>query len=179
MPEWLGAPIPWVGDRNVIPGAMGREHMWGLMRTNVRPDIGEKQRARRRQRGQSLVETAVIFPILLLFLAAAIDFGRVIDASIVMTNAVREGARFGSVKPDMAVEEIQDMVVNDVLGSGTNITQMPLFVRGNVTVEGQAAGSEVVRVEATYNFPLWFGGIIGFPTVRVTRDASMPRWRND
>ena len=156
---------------------MGREDMWGLIRTNVRPDSEEKKRERRRQRGQSLVETAIIFPILLLFLAATIDFGRVFDAYIVMTNAVREGARFGSVKPDLTVAEVKQIVINDVLGSGTNITQMPDFGAANVTVEGQEEDSEVVRVEATYEFDLWFGGIIGFPTVTVTKDASMPRWR--
>ena len=153
--------------------------MWRLIRTKVRPDRKVKPRARRRERGQSLVETAIIFPILLLFLAAAIDFGRVFDAYIVMTNAVREGARFGSVKPDLTVAEVKQIVVDDVLGSGTNITQMTDFTDANVTVEGQSADSEVVRVEATYDFDLWFGGIIGFPTITVTKDASMPRWRND
>jgi Flp pilus assembly protein TadG len=147
------------------------------MRTQVRPERKENSRTRRRQRGQSLVETAIVFPILLLFLAAAIDFGRVFDAYIVMTNAVREGARFGSVKPDLTVAEVKQIVIDDVLGSGTNITQMTDFGAANVTVEGQAEGSEVVRVEATYDFGLWFGGIIGFPTITVTKDASMPRWR--
>jgi Flp pilus assembly protein TadG len=151
--------------------------MLRLMRTQVRPDTKADAKTKRRERGQSLVEMAIVFPILLLFLAAAIDFGRVFDAYIVMTNAVREGARFGSVKPDLTVDEVKQIVVDDVLGSGTNITQMTDFGLGNVTVEGQAADSEVVRVEATYDFDLWFGGIIGFRTITVTKDASMPRWR--
>ena len=76
---------------------MGREDMWGLIRTNVRPDSEEKKRERRRQRGQSLVETAIVVPILLLLVAAVVDFGRIFDAQIVLTNAVREGARYGTL----------------------------------------------------------------------------------
>jgi Flp pilus assembly protein TadG len=139
-----------------------------------------KQTARaRRERGQSLVETAVVFPILLLLLAAVIDFGRVFDAYIVLTNAAREGARFGSVNPELTEPEVKQIVVSDVLGSGTNITQMTGFnADDHVTVEGQAADSEVVKVTVTYDFDLWFGGIIGFPRVTLTRVAEMPRWRS-
>jgi Flp pilus assembly protein TadG len=152
---------------------MGREHMWDLMRTNVRPDIGEKQRARRRQRGQSLVETAVIVPILLLLVAAVVDFGRIFDAYIVLTNAVREGARYGTLRdPQPPVDEVANVVVVDVLGSGTNITHMELFnATDNVNV---LMSSKAVTVTATYDFDLWFGGIVGIPTLTVRKQAVMP-----
>lgn len=134
---------------------------------------------RRRERGQSLVETAIVLPVLVLLLAAVIDFGRVIDAYIVLTNAAREGARFGSVKPSLTVGEVEQIVVDDVLGSGTNITQMTGFnAEQNVTVEGQEEGSEVVKVTVTYQFNLWFGRLIGFPTVTLTKVSEMPRWRS-
>lgn len=48
-----------------------------------------------------------------------------------------------------------------------------------VTVEGQEEGSEVVKVTATYQFPLWFGRLIGVPMLTITKTAEMPRWRND
>ena len=54
------------------------------------------KRTKRRERGQSLVETAVVLPILLLLVVAIVDFGRAFDAYIILTNAAREGARFGS-----------------------------------------------------------------------------------
>ena len=130
----------------------------------------------RRQRGQSLVETAIVVPILLLLLAAAIDFGRVFDAYIVLTNAAREGARWGSVKPSLTEADVKQFVVDDVLGSGTNLTQMELFTATNVTVVGQAAESNVVKVTVWYEFDLWFGGLIGIPRLRLTKVAEMPRW---
>lgn len=131
-----------------------------------------------RQGGQSLVETAIVFPILILLLVAVVDFGRVFDAYIVLTNAAREGARFGSVNPALSEAEVKAFVVEDVLGSGTNLTLMSDFTGANVTVEGQDEGSTEVRVTVTYRFPLWFGRLIGVSEVTLTKDSVMPRWRS-
>jgi Flp pilus assembly protein TadG len=126
----------------------------------------------RPQQGQSLVETAVIVPILLLLLAAVIDFGRAFDAYIVLTNAAREGARFASLANPLTVPEIQNLVVEDVLGSGTNITNMTEFTVSNIDLITNTA---VVTVTVSYDFDLWFGGIIGLPTVELQKVAVMPR----
>lgn len=123
--------------------------------------------------GQSLVEMAFAMPVLILLLVAVIDFARIIDAGIVMTNAAREGARFASIDPSLSVAEIQQMVVNDILGSGTNITVMEDFAADNVTVNIDTAGREVT-VRLTYEFELWFGPIINLNTVELTRQAVMP-----
>lgn len=136
------------------------------------------KRTKHRERGQSLVETAVVLPILLLLVVAIVDFGRAFDAYIILTNAAREGARFGSVKPSLTEAEVKQIVVEDVLGSGTNITQMTGFNADNVTVEGQAEGSDVVKVTVTYQFDLWFAGMIGISDVMLTKVSEMPRWRN-
>lgn len=51
---------------------------------------------RRRHRGQSLVEFALVAPVLLLLLALAADFGRAFTAYIAISSAAREGATFGA-----------------------------------------------------------------------------------
>ena len=142
----------------------------------------ESGKQKRRERGQSLVETAVVLPILILLVAAIVDFGRVFDAYIVLTNAAREGARFGSVNPELPVDGpggVKELVVDDVLGSGTNITQMTGFTADNVTVDGQLEQWDFVRVTVTYPFDLWFARLIGIPQVTLTKVAEMPRWRSD
>jgi Flp pilus assembly protein TadG len=48
---------------------------------------------RRLRTGQSLVEFALILPVLLLILMGVIDFGRAIYAYNAVSNAAREGAR--------------------------------------------------------------------------------------
>ncbi|HEY0444504.1 MAG TPA: TadE/TadG family type IV pilus assembly protein [Candidatus Limnocylindrales bacterium] len=56
-------------------------------------------RHRDRTRGQSLVEFALVLPILILIFAAAADLGRVFYGYVALENAVKEGAVFGSRYP--------------------------------------------------------------------------------
>ncbi|MFQ5945870.1 MAG: TadE/TadG family type IV pilus assembly protein, partial [Anaerolineae bacterium] len=51
------------------------------------------------ERGQSLVEMALLLPVLLLVMHGAIDFGRVFYAKITVANAARVAARYGSWTP--------------------------------------------------------------------------------
>lgn len=60
---------------------------------------------RRRAGGQGIVELALITPILLMILLGAVDFGRVMSASIQVTNAAREGAYFGARSMENAEDE--------------------------------------------------------------------------
>lgn len=64
------------------------------MRT-VNEDSGLRLRRRdadRHARGQSLVELALILPVLLVLVLAAVDLGRIFFARIAVSNAAREGA---------------------------------------------------------------------------------------
>jgi hypothetical protein len=49
--------------------------------------------------GQSLVELAVVLPVLLLLLGGAIDLGRVFFARVAIESAAKEGALFGATNP--------------------------------------------------------------------------------
>ncbi len=48
--------------------------------------------------GQSLVEFALTLPVLLLILMAIFDMGRAVYTQNVLTHAVREGARYGTIR---------------------------------------------------------------------------------
>ena len=63
-------------------------------RTKLRCAIGALGRSRRRQgsAGQALVELALVTPIMLILLLAAIDLGRIYYAQITVANAARSGA---------------------------------------------------------------------------------------
>ena len=98
-------------------------------------------------------------------------------SATVLTNAARGGARWGSVNPQLSEAEVEQIVIDDVLGSGTNITPIDVFDGDNVTVLGQAEGSQEVTVTVTCDFDLWFGRMIGIPTVTLTKVSVMPRWR--
>lgn len=51
----------------------------------------------RRKEGQSLVEFALVLPMLLLIVMAIIDMGRVFHATIVVQEAARDAVRYASV----------------------------------------------------------------------------------
>ncbi len=51
----------------------------------------------RQKKGQSLVETAIVLPLVLLLLMAIIDFGFLFNHYIIISNASREAARKGSL----------------------------------------------------------------------------------
>ncbi|HET7398031.1 MAG TPA: TadE/TadG family type IV pilus assembly protein [Intrasporangium sp.] len=54
---------------------------------------------RRRERGASAVEFALMLPFLMLVLAGIVDFGRAFFVEIQLANAAREGARAAIISP--------------------------------------------------------------------------------
>jgi Flp pilus assembly protein TadG len=67
-----------------------------------------------RERGQTLLEFALVLPIMLVFLFTIVDFGIALDRRITLQHAVREGARQGAVTNSMAA--IIDATVNQSQG---------------------------------------------------------------
>src|SRR5262245_14173227 len=65
----------------------------------VRVSARAPHRHRQRSSGQALVELALVTPVLLLLLLAAVDLGRIFYARITVTNAAREGAMVASKEP--------------------------------------------------------------------------------
>lgn len=55
-----------------------------------------------RQRGQSLVEFALVIPLVILMLLGLFDFGRAIYAYNTVSSAAREAARVAIVNPNVA-----------------------------------------------------------------------------
>lgn len=52
-----------------------------------------------RSRGQALVESAMVLPILVLLVMGVIDVGRLIFAHVALQEATQEGAIYGAYKP--------------------------------------------------------------------------------
>ncbi len=84
---------------------------------------------RRRDRGQALVEFALVLPLMLAMLVGVLDLGRVIWAWDSVSNAAREGARCAivsglSLKPGGAgcPQLPKDRARDLALGAGNNVT---------------------------------------------------------
>lgn len=99
--------------------------------------------AGRSQRGQSLVEFALMLPIFLIVLFILVDFGIGFSRWLVITNAAREGARLGAVNPVTA--EITDRAVTTSNGLLT-----PDGVEVNCSGDCKRGDSVVVKVNYDY-----------------------------
>jgi hypothetical protein len=62
---------------------------------------------KRREKGQSLVELAVSFMLVMLILSGAVDFGRAYFALVALRDAAQEGVIYASVHPDDQAGAIQ------------------------------------------------------------------------
>jgi len=62
-----------------------------------KPLATHRFRRARGQRGQSLVEFAMVFPIFIILVMGIIDFGMALKTWIDITNSAREAARWGAV----------------------------------------------------------------------------------
>ncbi len=121
----------------------------------------------KQQQGQSLVEFALLLPMLVVILFGTVEFGRLWMTMNVLTGAAREGARVAAVTaPNTA--QVQT-AVNNVL-NGASITGATITVVGP-----NAANNVTVTVRINYN--VLTGTIVpGISrTLQLTRTASM-RW---
>jgi Flp pilus assembly protein TadG len=136
-------------------------------------------RARRKngEKGQALVEFALLFPIFLLLLFAIIDFGMGFYSWITVTNAAREGARLGVVMATS--QQIEDRVYQTA-DLPNESTQMTVTVTNAADQGGQPGDSVTVRVDYDYDLITPLAGIVSFfsgnvlgPTLTFSSTAEM------
>ncbi len=107
---------------------------------------------RRDQRGASVVEFAIILPLIVWLIFGIMEIGFVLYDKTMITQASREGARAGVVfrVPAVADEEIIG-VVNDFLGTSLITFGEPQTATVTVTRSGLSAGDRLkVTVSYTY-----------------------------
>lgn len=99
------------------------------MSTRKKDNIQKPQQPR----GQSLVEFAILAPILLLLILGAMDFGRMFYTKIVLTNAAREGANFLALNPKIKIGD-NDPIERTVFPG--HYTDMISFIEQEATSSG-------------------------------------------
>ena len=113
---------------------------------------------RREQRGASLVELALVLPLLLLLVMGIVDLGRAFNNLMIITNASREGARYASRFPADS-NGIIASTRREAENSGINPDDI------GVTITGLGASSgQPIKVTTTYSFQMFLGGLIGINT---------------
>ena len=90
---------------------------------------------RRKSRGQSLVEFAVVFPVFMLVLSGILDFGFMLYSRMTVISATREGARAAITQgdaPSVIPQRVSDAVDNAVSGTGLTDRQPAEAVHGDL-----------------------------------------------
>lgn len=139
------------------------------------------------ERGQSLVELALAFPVLLLILLGLADFGRAFFYTSAIANAARAGAAYASLNagPTTTPTTVSYKVCNETgfvaysatatcPGLATTVTQ-----NGTVLAPSAAIAPQTdVTVTVTYGFQLLssylVGSIVGSNPVQLRAFATYP-----
>jgi hypothetical protein len=121
---------------------------------------------RRGERGQEVVEYALIFPLLMGLLFGIVEFGWAVLSYNTIANAAREGARFGIIHP---TDEAGIEAAARGLTAGLN--------QGAVLVVVERPGERTIQVQVSYEHPLITGWIVqtigGSGTLRLQSVATM------
>ena len=167
----------------------------GLASSNRECDSGNRG-ILRSQSGQSLVEVALLTPILLALLVGGIEFGRYAYLSILVGNAARAGAAYGAQSLPQSVDtaDIQTAADNDFQNNGQNINSLTVTsttscgcdnggtltsatcsVTANTSAGTCAAGHWVVMVQVTASGT--FNSLFSYPgipkSISVSRTATL------
>ncbi|MGI8914932.1 MAG: TadE/TadG family type IV pilus assembly protein [Chloroflexota bacterium] len=100
-----------------------------------------------RQRGQSVVELALILPILITLALGTVDLGRLFYYDVQFQSALREAARYAAKNAGVSNSTLQTIVQNEgnlPVGSVTSVTVT------NVT--GTLGQASIEQVTGTYSF---------------------------
>jgi Flp pilus assembly protein TadG len=120
---------------------------------------------RKGQQGQELVEYALALPVMLLLLMSILDLGRVVYVYSALHNSVREGARYGIIRPTDALG-IETVVRTRAVGLDPTQLTVSVFQPNLLTI----------RVRVTYLFtavtPI-VGALVGSNQWMVGSQATM------
>jgi Flp pilus assembly protein TadG len=148
---------------------------------------------RRKDRGQALVEVALVAPLFFLMFFGIIDLARVVWANDVVANAAREGARFASVNAgaipnhgkEATTDEIRDRALQFVVAGGVGATVTVCFSKVHISTETVGCTGDDSEIGAEYDtgnlvtvrvetrVPVLAGALVGHGDFVVTGESTV------
>lgn len=148
----------------------------------------------KRQRGQDLIEFALVLPFLLLVVFGVLDLGRLFHSAITVTNAARVGARFGALRrdiyncdptdtdciyicdPNCGPDYFINVTKNEALNNGVDLSSAlvePDCIDGSIGTGGVCDYGDIFRIRVTYDFDFIIGELIGLSQMQIVRSVDM------
>jgi Flp pilus assembly protein TadG len=128
----------------------------------------------RENRGQALLEFALILPILLLLVLGIIEFGRAWNLAQLMSDTAREGARRAVVAdPSITEDSVHNFIDQKLATAGVPIGSATVSFSktgADPTTGWHSAGQQTVTVVVPYSF-MFFHDVFG--TIPLTSSFTM------
>jgi Flp pilus assembly protein TadG len=128
-----------------------------LRLTEVARGSGKPSRRLRKDRGQSLVEFALALPIFLILVMGIIDFSWGLKSWISITNAAREGARYGAEhcsSGDYTNSDIEQRAIDTASGLAESNLTASVDTSSGVSCDATPNSGESLVVNVTYDYEL-------------------------
>jgi hypothetical protein len=141
---------------------------------------GPRSRTTPSARGQGLVETALILPILLILLLGAIDFGRAFFDWVNLHQAVRIGANFAAAHPQTTSASPDYIALIDGDTAGLTCSPEPLQGPSYTTPDGTSTAAPRLGDYATVSMTCGFSmvtplaGIFFGDPIELTATSTFP-----
>ena len=104
-------------------------------------------RLHKSERGQSLVEFALVLPILLMLVLGVLEFGWMLNAKVTVNSAAREGARTRAALGFSSVyNTAYDTAANNAISDALNTSNITLVVQPAYDIESDTEGGNMVTV---------------------------------
>lgn len=126
-----------------------------------------KGMARRKRRGQSMLEMAVIAPFMAMLLCLVIDFGYLLYVNVAVHNAARDASLMGFFKNQYSEAEIKANLLNHSGIPGLTSAEITTCTTHTMTVSSQARPTFEVSILHRHNFlaPAFFTQDLGINLV--------------
>jgi Flp pilus assembly protein TadG len=103
------------------------------------------------RKGQSLVETALVLPIILLLFCGIVDFGWILSNQLIVENGSREGARLGTVVAEQS--DYKTLISSRVLAVTPEYSHSGIGVTSTISNPTDPSSGDIT-VRITYTFQL-------------------------
>lgn len=114
---------------------------------------GPAQRRNRTRQGTTVVETALVLPVFLLFVLGIVELGHALMVQHVLNSACRQAARVGSTE-GINTSSVRSKVLS-VLGSAVNPSKVQVFVKNaSAFDQSSSPGTSGTQLEAMPNIEL-------------------------
>jgi Flp pilus assembly protein TadG len=125
----------------------------------------------RRTRGVAAVEFAIVLPLILTLTFAAVDFGRVMHAYLVVSNAARCGAEYGSMHGFTAYSQAS-WQTQVLAAAATEMQNLPGYSAANsqTTCTTTTDSDGLFQVTVTASYP--FTTVVSWPGVPAAVQLS-------